>query len=84
MERQIKRVYSLDQLDYLNELLRRVSQGETIQITRRGVPMAKLIPPDAGAKPDVRSLATAIRTLRKGATLGKTTIRELIDEGRRY
>jgi prevent-host-death family protein len=80
----MKTVGAFDAKTHLNELLRRASRGETIQITRRGVPMARLIPPDAGVKPDVRSLATAIRTLRKGTTLGKTTIRELIDEGRRF
>jgi prevent-host-death family protein len=69
---------------HLNELLRRASEGETIQITRRGVPMARLIPPEDGEKRDLHSLADAIRTLRKGSRLGKTTIRELIDEGRRY
>jgi prevent-host-death family protein len=69
---------------HLNELLQRASKGETIRITRRGVPVAKLTPPDDGEKADVRSLAEAIRQLRKGATLGKIKLRELIDEGRRY
>jgi prevent-host-death family protein len=69
---------------HLNELLQRASKGETIRITRRGVPVAKLTPPDDGEKADVRSLAEAIRQLRKGATLGKIKMRELIDEGRRY
>ena len=80
----MKTVGAFDAKTHLNELLRRASQGETIQITRRGVPMARLIPPDAAEKPNVRGLANAIRTLRKGATLGKITIRELIHEGRRY
>jgi prevent-host-death family protein len=80
----MKTVGAFDAKTHLNELLRRASQGETIQITRRGVPMARLIPPEAGERREVRSLASAIRTLRKGAILGKTTIRELIDEGRRY
>ncbi len=69
---------------HLNELLQRASKGETIRITRRGVPVAKLTPPDDGENADVRSLAEAIRQLRKGATLGKIKMRELIDEGRRY
>lgn len=80
----MKTVGAFDAKTHLNELLRRASQGETIQITRRGVPVARLIPPDAAEKSDLHGLATAIRTLRKGTTLGKTTIRELIDEGRRY
>jgi prevent-host-death family protein len=69
---------------HLNELLQRASKGETIRITRRGVPMAKLVPPDDGEKEDARNLVEAIRQLRKGTTLGNITIRELIDDGRRY
>ena len=80
----MRTVGAFDAKTHLNELLRQVSEGETIQITRRGVPMARLIPPENREKPDVRRIATTIRTLRKGANLGKTTIRELIDEGRRY
>ena len=69
---------------HLNELLQRASKGETIRITRRGVPVAKLVPPDDGEKEDARNLVDAIRQLRKGTTLGNITIRELIDDGRRY
>jgi prevent-host-death family protein len=82
-------VGAFDAKTHLNELLQRASKGETIRITRRGVPVAKLVPPDAGEKEDAHNLVEAIRQLRKGATLGKAssekiTIRELIDEGRRY
>jgi prevent-host-death family protein len=80
----MKTIGAFEAKTHLNELLRRAAEGETIQITRRGVPMAKLIPPDAGEKRDLRSLAEAIRRLRKGSCLGKMTIRELIEEGRRY
>jgi prevent-host-death family protein len=80
----MKNVGAFDAKTHLNELLQRASKGETIRITRRGVPVAKLIPPDDGEKEDARNLIEAIRQLRKGTTLGKTTIRELIDEGRRY
>jgi len=80
----MKTVGAFDAKTRLNELLRRASKGETIQITRRGVPMAKLTPPDTSEKQDPRSLAEAIRRLRKGATLGRISIRDLINEGRRY
>jgi prevent-host-death family protein len=84
----MKTVGAFDAKTHLNELLHRASKGETIRITRRGVPVAKLIPPGI-EKEDACSLIEAIRQLRKGTTLGKTTlakitIRELIDEGRRY
>jgi prevent-host-death family protein len=80
----MKSVGAFDAKTHLNELLQRASKGETIRITRRGVPVAKLVPPDDGEKEDARKLVEAIRQLRKGTTLGKVTIRELIDDGRRY
>jgi prevent-host-death family protein len=65
-------------------LLKSVSEGETIRITRRGVPIAKLVPADVGEKEQPDKLVREIRELRKGATLEKITIRELINEGRHY
>ena len=79
----MKSVSAVNAKTHLTELLLRASKGETIQITRRGVPVAKLVPPEDGEK-DARSLIEAIRQLRKGATLGKTTIRDLVDRDRRY
>jgi prevent-host-death family protein len=80
----MRTVGAFDAKTHLNELLQRASKGETIRITRRGVPVAKLVPPDDGGKEDARKLVEAIRQLRKGTNLGKVTIRELIDDGRRY
>lgn len=76
-------VGAFDAKTHLNALLERVSKGEVIQITRRGVPIAQLIPINPGKGEDPRQLARDIRAARKGATLGKISIRELIDEGRR-
>ncbi|MGC1372175.1 MAG: type II toxin-antitoxin system prevent-host-death family antitoxin [Candidatus Sulfotelmatobacter sp.] len=80
----MKSIGAFDAKTRLSELLRGASKGETIQITHRGVPVAKLSPPDDGGKQNNGGAAAAIRRLRKGATLGKITIRELIDEGRRW
>jgi len=77
-------VGTFDAKTHLNALLERVSKGETIRITRRGAPLAKLVPDDAAEKEKPDQLVQEIRELRKGATLGKTTVRELINEGRRY
>jgi len=73
-----------DAKTHLNGLLKRVSKGETIRITRRGVPIAKLVPADAGEREAPDQVVREIRELRKGANLGKITIRELIDAGRHY
>ena len=77
-------VGAFDAKTHLNALLKRVSQGETIRITRRGVPIAKLVPANDGDRSNPVDLVRDIREVRKGATLGKITIRELIHEGRRY
>lgn len=69
---------------HLAELLRRVSQGEEIQISRRGVLVARLVPPESHTMRDPRVLVREIRKLRKGITLGKLSIKELINEGRRF
>ena len=67
----------------LNTLLKKVAKGETIQITLRGVPVAKLVPANSDEAPDPRNVVRDIRDLRKGVTLEKIQIRDLIEEGRR-
>lgn len=69
---------------HLSQLLDRVSKGERITITKRGVPVAVLQPPETPKKRPVSEVIADIRELRKGITLGKDcSIRELINEGRR-
>jgi len=65
-------------------LLRRVSGGETVHITRRGRVIAKLVPTDFRDRIDLKKVVEEVRELRKGVSLGKITTRELIDKGRRY
>jgi prevent-host-death family protein len=77
-------VGAFDAKTHLNALLRKVSEGETIQITRRGVPVAKLVPVDVTGTQDPGEVVREIRELRKGATLGKISVRELINDGRRH
>jgi prevent-host-death family protein len=76
-------VGAFDAKTHLNSLLRRVSKGEVIRITRRGVPIAKLVPAEVEEREDPGEAVQAIRQLRKGAKLEKISIRELINEGRR-
>jgi prevent-host-death family protein len=83
-EKRMTTVGAFDAKTHLNALLKRVSKGETIRITLRGVPIAKLVPDNDGEKENPGDLARGIREVRKGTTLGKMKIRELINEGRRY
>ena len=76
-------VGAFDAKTHLNKLLSRVSKGEVIRITLRGVPIAKLVPDGPDDQVDIRDVVRGIRDLRKGARLGKISIRELINEGRR-
>jgi prevent-host-death family protein len=80
----MKTVGAFEAKTHLNELLTRVSRGETIRITRRGIPVAKLVPAAEGEQKDLKQIVREIREIRKGASLRGLTIRELIDEGRRY
>ena len=67
-----------------NELLNRVFAGETIRITRGGVPIAKLAPLEEVEKKDLKEIVKEIREISKGASLGGLTTRQLINAGRRY
>jgi prevent-host-death family protein len=64
------------------DLLRRAQRGESITITRHGVPVAKIGPPDETPRRDIDEVITAMKELRKGVTLKGLTIREMIEEGR--
>jgi prevent-host-death family protein len=80
----MKTVGAFEAKTHLNELLKRVSQGESIRITRRGIPVAKLVPSEEGEPKDLKKVVREIREIRRGASLGDLSIRQLIDEGRRY
>jgi prevent-host-death family protein len=70
---------------HLPQLLDRVARGEEILITRNGRPVARLVPEPADEITDIRSVIAEIREFRKGRKLGDdVTIRELIEEGRRF
>jgi prevent-host-death family protein len=79
-------VGSFEAKTHLPQLLARVAKGEEIMITKHGKPVARLMPV-AGIKPqrDIRQVIEELKAFSKGNTLGEgITIRELIDEGRRF
>ena len=73
-----------DAKTHLSALLERVAQGEEITITKHGVPVALLIPAANRRKKDPKKVAERIRALRQGARLEGVTIRQLLEQGRRY
>jgi prevent-host-death family protein len=66
---------------HLPALLAKVERGETVTITRHGRPIAKLVPVDA-VRPIV-DIFKELDSLRGGVTTGESTVRDLIEEGRR-
>jgi prevent-host-death family protein len=70
---------------HLAALLDRVSAGEKITITRHGVPAAMLVP-FGGTKRKLthKEIVEGMRALRKRVKPGKTGVREMIAEGRRF
>jgi prevent-host-death family protein len=70
---------------HLAELLDEVAMGSTITITRRGVPVALLTPPTPNRQKTIDEVIEGFREIRRQAKpLGDITIRELIEEGRRF
>jgi prevent-host-death family protein len=80
----MKTVGAFEAKTHLNQLLKQVSKGETIRITLRGVPIAKLVPSGEGEVKDLKQAVREIREIRKGVRLKGVAMRELINEGRRY
>ena len=66
----------------LSHLLDQVEAGEEITVTRRGVPIARLIPDHPPIKPDVTALIERIKSSRHKSTLDGLNLRELIEGGR--
>lgn len=71
-----------DAKNRLSELIDRVLKGETITITRRGKPVAQLVPPQAEGSRG-RDAVARLHAARRGVSLGKLKSRDLIAEGRR-
>ena len=69
---------------YLSALLDRVAKGETITITRDGIPAATLAPVrQVAQKLSHHEIVKAMRELRKRIKPGRMNVREMVNEGRR-
>lgn len=69
---------------HLSALVERAARGEEITITKHGAPVARLVSVRSDPDFDRQAWVLRARQLRRGATLGDMTIRELIHSGRRY
>ena len=68
----------------LTALLDEVEEGAEILITRRGRPIARLVPADSGFdRSRARRAAEGLRLAARGQTLGGLAIADLVREGRR-
>jgi prevent-host-death family protein len=68
---------------HLPKLLERVQKGERITITKHGVPVAVLQPPEAENKVETKSVIHELRKFREKHSLRGISIRDMIEEGRR-
>lgn len=67
---------------HLSSLLEQVERGETITITKHGREVARLVPVTRSATRPEEVIA-ALRGARSGVRHGRTSVRRMIDEGRR-
>lgn len=73
-----------DAKNRLTALLDEVERGGEVVITRRGKPVARLVPIDGGFdREKARRAAEGLKEASRGLSLGGITIRELIEEGRK-
>ena len=68
---------------HLPKLLERVIKGERITITKHGVPVAVLQPPDSLRKAEPKQVIAELRNFRAKHRLNGLSIHDMIEEGRR-
>lgn len=69
---------------HLPRLLRRVQTGERFVITRHGRPVAELIPFRTTDPDEVQAAIDDLKAFQATHSLGGLSVRDMIEEGRRY
>jgi prevent-host-death family protein len=69
---------------HLGELLDKVERGESVTITRHGKPVAQLVPLPPAQKRNRADVIRDMLAFGKGRKLAGMSIREMIEEGRRF
>ena len=76
-------VSTADAKNKLSALLSEVARGGEVTITKRGVPVAKLVPViPSFDREKARRAAAGLRDASRGTTLGAIEIKDLVNEGR--
>lgn len=81
----MREIQASDAKAHLSRLLDEVERGETIVITRRGRPVARIIPEAGRSQHEIRDAIENIKELRKHT--GKVSIEEILawrHEGHKY
>jgi prevent-host-death family protein len=70
---------------HLSDLLDRIARGEKITIMRHRVPAALLVPvTETAPQWTHQEIVEAMRALRQQVKPGKRSVREMVNEGRRF
>jgi prevent-host-death family protein len=77
-------VSSYEAKTHLPQLLRRVEEGEEITITRHGQPIARIVPMQNRDRAALQAMIAEMREFRAHHKLNGLSIRQLIEEGRKY
>jgi prevent-host-death family protein len=78
-------VGAFDAKTHLSALLDRVAKGESITITRHGVPAAMLVPiGDTSRKLTHEEVVQGMRALRARVKPDVMSVREMVNQGRRF
>ena len=78
-----KNIGAFEAKTHLPELLNRVARGERITITRRGKPVALLVPVELAPSLSPAEAVQRLRALRRGVTWGEgVSLQEAVEDGR--
>ncbi|RJP28477.1 MAG: type II toxin-antitoxin system prevent-host-death family antitoxin [Candidatus Omnitrophota bacterium] len=68
---------------HLSDIITKVNEGNEYIITRRGIPVARLVPAEKPSREAAKKALERAKKLRETLSLGGLKIKDLIEEGRR-
>ena len=80
----VSEVGAFEAKTHLPRLLKRVQQGERFVITRHNQPVAELVPYRQRDSDRVRAAIDGLQKFQRTHSLGGLSVRQMIDEGRRF